>query len=498
MKSNFLLLILFISNFVSAQNQDTLLQTVLSPAEMQEDFRRYRRLLEETHPGLYRYQSKEKIQAVFDGVGQSLDEPMAFYDFYQAIATMNVAIRCAHSNVIPTKKATSYLSHNIKIIPFYFFTIDQKPIVLFNGTLDQTIKPGFELLEVNGTSVDSILSAIRKYKWADGNFEPVMPTGAFFWLFYYLFIERPDSFHLVFQDLDGEELSIDVPAQSYSSVQKNFNKNSVNKEMTKKYNKKIKRPWKLVFPKDSDGSSILRFYSFGGRGMNNEEDAQKEIRKFMDASLKKIAKKKSTQLIVDLRDNGGGWDIQAIEILSYLFKNDTTFLYYAKAIAVTDSTEFFQYSDLTGYTQEQIKAELTPNTDGTFSLNKEQNIDLQKHRSKEKRFQGDIYFLINKSTGSAAAELAALAKSHRIGTFIGAETNGAYEGGNGSTFIRLPLPNSGIMVQTPLVAGYLDVRPVQEKGRGVLPDYEVAFTVEDLLLGFDRQTEFVKDLIKGK
>ena len=54
--------------------------------------------------------------------------------------------------------------------------------------------------------------------------------------------------------------------------------------------------------------------------MNDEESAQAVTRKFMDKTMKKIRKAGSESLIIDLRYNGGGWDVIGMEILSYLVK----------------------------------------------------------------------------------------------------------------------------------------------------------------------------------
>ena len=79
---------------------------------------------------------------------------------------------------------------------------------------------------------------------------------------------------------------------------------------------------------------------------------------------------------------------------------------------------------------------------------------------------------------------------------MGQETNGTYGGMNASSFIDLTLPHSKIVVHTPLVKNYLEVRPIQPLERGVLPDYLVDFSLEDVLARNDVQLELVKNLIQ--
>ena len=56
-------LLLFLMPVVcAAQSGDTLQHFTLTAAQARSDFQLYRRLLQETHPGLYRYTPKEKMQ----------------------------------------------------------------------------------------------------------------------------------------------------------------------------------------------------------------------------------------------------------------------------------------------------------------------------------------------------------------------------------------------------------------------------------------------------
>ncbi|MEO9869684.1 S41 family peptidase [Ekhidna sp.] len=492
------LLFIFLTVIVSfgyAQS-DTLQDKRLTADQQKEDFRLYRKLLEETHPGLYRYTSKEVIQSRMNEVEESLNSEQSFYDFFRTLAQLNAEIRCAHTYVIPSKNLNSFI-RKIKTVPFFFFPINGKPYVLFNGTLNETIKPGFELVSINGIKVDSLRSKLHKHKWSDGYIElakDITLTGSSFWLFYYSFIDQSESYEMVFKDFDNQLISIESPAQSTALTSSNYKKNPVNKKMLKMYNNGPSKPFKLSFLKDIPDVAALSFNSFGEGDSENE--AQQAMRNFMDKSLKKIKKKGSKYLIVDLRNNGGGWDVHGVELLSYLMKDDEPFEYYKYAYTITDNSEFLKYADVPASEREKIKDELTQQPNGTYLLSAEQNIGIGPFESKERKFEGKIYFLINEQTSSAASEFASLAKSYELGVFIGKETNGAYEGGNSFSFIKMSLPNSGIFVNTPLVAGFTNVKPQEHSGRGLLPDYDIGFTREDLMIRNDRQLNFIKKLIR--
>lgn len=497
MKNSFLLLLLITQ---ISFGQENLKDRILSPDQMQEDFSMYRRMLEETHPGLYRYSSKEVIQNLMDSIEATLDKDKSYIDFYKDIASVNAEIKCAHSYLLPNADINRYLLTEFKTLPFFFYGLDNKVFVVFNGTLNEQIKPGFELRSINGRSIDEIKSIINKYGWADGDSESVkirFLTGSLFWVTYYFFVDQSEEYEMVFKDLQDHDISVTVSAQDTRTTMYQYKKNSVNKEFLKMYNTKREKPFGLSFPDDLDKTAVLSLRSFGGKGMNDEESAQAVTRKFMDKAMKKIRKAGSESLIIDLRYNGGGWDVIGMEILSYLVEEES-FQYYQRAFAATNDSEFFKYTGASESEIEEAKKELIPQEDGTFLLDPAMNVGLRPYAAKANRFDGDIYFLIHEMTGSAAVEFAALAKSMNLGIFIGTETNGAYQGGNGSMFIKMSLPNSGIFINSPLVSGYQELKTQKIKNRGIMPDYLVDLKREDLLNKYDRQAEFAKDLIRKR
>ncbi|HZB12373.1 MAG TPA: peptidase S41, partial [Chryseolinea sp.] len=94
---------------------DTLQQFTLTPDQARCDFRLYRRLLQETHPGLYRYTQKEQMQQFLDSVDASFMQTVAFYDYQRLLALVNAKIRCAHSSALPQN--FSGFTGSVKILP---------------------------------------------------------------------------------------------------------------------------------------------------------------------------------------------------------------------------------------------------------------------------------------------------------------------------------------------------------------------------------------------
>ncbi|MBD2751779.1 S41 family peptidase [Spirosoma validum] len=501
MRNLYCLLVYLFSCSLYAQSRDTLQAKILQPAAMQADFRYLRRLLEETHPGLYRYTPKPVMQAKLDSLATTLSEPLPFYEFYRTIEGLVADIRCAHTYALPTKNFESALMTYWKTFPFFMLPIQDRLYVLFNGTTDTTVKPGFELLSINGKTMATVRQQVQRYHWADGAIQSskqAVAKGALFGLFYYWFVERSSTFRLKFRSLTGDTIHIDAPAQSFTGSVKAWKKNPVNRQMMAWYIKKpMKKPWRLTFPDDTPQTGLLRFDSFGGKGVTNGATAITTFQKFMDASMARLEKAKIRNLIIDVRGNPGGWDSQGIELLTYLLKSDSAVTYYTRQHSVTDSSEFVRFSDLSEADRQNVKNELIPEVDGTFTLKQgSDSREPKRYTPKPNRFRGNVYILMDGNSASTTSEFLAVAHTNRVGVFVGEESGGAYEGGNGSSFIHLELPHSQIHVGTPLVYYNNAVQKVLPEGRGTMPDFAVSIGMDDVLTHKDSQLNYVKTLIR--
>lgn len=495
---NFITLLL-ISLSLTGFAQDQLQNKTLSPEELKEDFLFYRDILENTHPGLYRYSSKSEMQSRLDSVAVLLDREMSFYDFYRIIASVNASIKCAHSFVIPNENFEAYMMQKAKGIPFYMYPTEDRLIVLFNGSDNESIRPGFELTAVNGQSMRELRKEMTNLFWEDGNNvsgRMRVLEGPFFTTFYYSLIDQPDQFVLTFKDESGKEHTIKTRAKTFAETQKSFKKNPVNKQVLKVFKNTKDKNWNFKILKDVDNTAYLRFNGFGDPKAVSNESSAKLMKDFMLTVMEQIEAKNIENLILDIRDNGGGWDAMGIELYKFLSNTDRSFEFYGEGFAVTNDTAYLKYSDLNAVDIASLDKELIPREDGTFLINPEFDQSITDLKPYPERFKGKLYILINRGTGSAASEFAAIAKSNQIGVIVGEESSGVYEGVNGTSFLKFELPHSKMYLRTPLVSGTLAVKPVAETGRGVMPDVEVLFRREDLIIRNDRPLKYVKQLIR--
>jgi len=193
---------------IKLKAQDAVDKRIFQPAAMQQDFNYYRKILEDTHPGLYKHHTKEAMQHLMDSLYNTLDKPLGFYDFYKVIAYLTAEIKCEHTYSSP------YADFNKNIvkwkwIPIQIYFSESKAYVAVNRTADSTIHVGDEVISINNYPIDSIKHVLYRYLPADGNMETSKNqqlSSLAFNVYYYLFIERPDTFNITFKTASGEVL----------------------------------------------------------------------------------------------------------------------------------------------------------------------------------------------------------------------------------------------------------------------------------------------------
>jgi hypothetical protein len=159
-------------------------------------------------------------------------------------------------------------------------------------------------------------------------------------------------------------------------------------------------------------------------------------KRMVDQIFREVREKKSTDLIIDLRSNGGGNSNMGDYILSYLY--DRPFRAFSKVEIKTDGKVTISYP----------VERAIPRPEAFFS--------------------GRVYLLIDNATFSSATDFAVMFRDYKIGTIVGYET-----GGLPTTFGDLSsfrLNNSGIPCGVSFKRFYGPKPRPGDDEHGVLPD----------------------------
>ncbi|MFA9211069.1 MAG: S41 family peptidase [Moraxellaceae bacterium] len=224
----------------------------------------------------------------------------------------------------------------------------------------------------------------------------------------------------------------------------------------------------------------------------------------MDSIFLEIKNKNNVKnIIIDIRENGGGTDPNETILCTYFSKKP--FRENVEAYTLTNEIPFPQYynfntaiDSLKKIKQKELEDELkmyhNVYKNKKWYQNDTFNTFFQPHKN---RFEGPLYIIINPNVASAASHFASLAKAYTNAIFVGEETTGGYYEHVGHYSLEYTLPNSKIAFGLSMVHVTQDAIPFksQPKGRGIIPDYEVKQTLKDFLSNTDTQMEFVKKLI---
>ncbi|MBK7816331.1 MAG: hypothetical protein IPJ60_01535 [Sphingobacteriaceae bacterium] len=212
--------------------------------------------------------------------------------------------------------------------------------------------------------------------------------------------------------------------------------------------------------------------------------------KFLSSAFKTLEKNNVNNLILDLRNNGGGTDEYGKELFSYFIDKD--FDYYESIRMKKEKFEFFKYT--TRPDAKAPKGMLKPNDIGSFDNVKHPNYGLQTHS--KPTFKGNIYVLINGGCFSTTCEFLSVLHYNTKAIFIGEESGGGYYGNCSGPTPDLILPNSKVRLELPLMNYSMAVKNYVPKDKGIIPNHNVMPTITDIITNNDIELNFAKSLIK--
>jgi C-terminal processing protease CtpA/Prc len=199
---------------------------------------------------------------------------------------------------------------------------------------------------------------------------------------------------------------------------------------------------------------------------------------FIQKTFRELADKKVAGLIIDVRGNGGGRD----EFGRLLFAHfmDEPFLYYKALERKRDKYDLVKY--IGGGGESTGAGALRKNARGWYDVLDHPNVGIMKPETP--RFMGRTAILVDGLSFSTTGESTSLFHYHKKAVFVGEECGAGYYGNTSGGMVLVTLPKTRLQVIVPLTLYTLAVDGYP-KDRGIVPDYPVTPTIEDLLAGRD-------------
>ena len=436
-------------------------QKALQPKQMKEDLDFLFKTIEEVHPNMYAYTSKDEFDRCRDGLYHQINQPLTRAEFYKLAAPVVAELRSGHLRLWPPNGDFRAMSRNVFAIGLHW---DGQNAIVKENYGPENLPLGGKLLEINGQDANSIIYKFARYK-ADEckNMDPWIIEKADF-LRFFLWLEFGDvkTLNLKIKAKDGKEDTYTVttiPARKLAEQVKD-NEDKWSYRHIPKYN-----------------AGLMEINHWINTPRFNE---------FLNKTFEIINDNETSNLIIDLRNNPGGYSPPVQWILNYL--TDKPFRT-AEKVETKVSQHFLQ---ATGRTLEEFRRMLG---DESIEVGRviTQNIHLRTPKDKLYRFSGNIFVLIGRQTASASVEFASAIKCFNIGVLVGEET-GDTTVSFGAMF-SFKLNNSRLRFGVP--SKLIFQACGKSDGRGVIPDYEVKQKPEDTAKGIDTVLQFTLGLTRN-
>jgi hypothetical protein len=395
---------------------------------LKSDFRFLQMKLKTVHPALYRYTSKVNMDLLFDSLDHSINEPLNEQQFLSLIQLLSEKIKDGHTMFLPGKELSKYDKNEGMFFPFSTSWIENKLVITENLSADPSIQTGTEIVSINDIDTKYFMPRLIRRQIRDG-YSLTYPNwilSKYFASYYSFAFGRPSKF-MIGLKTDKTEILKNITALSIADMQTNQRARYKHKHTTIGVQlKTTNRP----------STALVSVESF--EPDNFELAGQSDYKKAIGNLFLRLRKDSISHLVLDLRDNQGGEFEPVRVLLSYLIEKPCQFL--------------------VGGSESRL---IQPN---------------------KNHFKGRIDILMNGGSFSATSILIATLQRERRVVLIGEETGGnKYEISGDAKLFILPSTHIHCMIST---KNYR-ILPGINEGHGILPDYCVKPTINDLDSGKD-------------
>jgi hypothetical protein len=415
-----------------------------SQETLKNDLAEIKNILITNHPAPYQFTGKEAFEKFYRMQLQKISRPMNLGEYFLVAAPLVESIHCGHTWVsLPDEY---WDNDEALFFPLGMIFSGEKAHVAPSEN-NSPIPHGSEIISINKIPVAAIIKSTKRMVSSDAKSK----TGKLA-AFYHSF---PDLFALQYGNPECYEVSFISPGSRETQLQ-----------LLKPVSRKIawENPVNTLAGSFAGGNDLeleivqakkiavlgIRTFSY-----YNKKEA---FYAFIDSAFEQIHQMAVQSLILDLRNNSGGDPYCAVRLLSYL---------------ETKPAPYFARS----YDEYETLAQPIP-------------------VASKNSFAGNLYVLINGGCFSSTGHLCAMLKYLGRGKFIGEETGGTYECNDGH--VRIITSATHLSLNVARITYTAAVKGISRE-TGIMPDYTIEPSIDDVLKGRDSVKEFaVKLIYKGQ
>jgi hypothetical protein len=461
------------------------------PEQLRTDYQIFRHILEESHPGLYWYASKESLDQYFDRGYSAIQDSMTETQFRILLSYVIARIDCGHTAVRYSKRYTHYLdTARLKQFPLVVKLWGDTMVVAANiNPLDSVVKKGMVIKSIEGHSVQELRDSLFNYQVTDGysltgKFQS-LSTGFSFGGWYKNIYGLPDQMKMRYLDSAGQEretkLAVydpraDTLVDAHSAFRKGMDR------------VRQRRQWDLF------GSRNLQVDTAGSTAFMtiNTFSNGNHLKSFFRKGFRLLDEKKIRNLIIDVRSNGGGDATNSTRLTRYII--DKKFKLADSLYALHRRSRYGKYIEKDFFYGVLLTFLTHKGPDGKYHFGYFERHYF--HPIRNHHYQGRVYVLVGGNSFSATSLFAGCLKGQKNVTLVGEETGGGYYGNSAWVIPDVTLPNTGIRFRLPKFRLVVDRHRLKD-GRGVMPDVQALPSTEAIRRGIDFKAEKVRELIQA-
>lgn len=456
----------------------------LSRSQFQKDFKVFQSIYEKANAGLYKYHSKQEIDSIFQTNRKRILKNISYREFYKLVWEVIDFTGSCHNDLFYPDTLKHELRKQRIFFPLPLKYLSNK---LYTNLEYEGIPPGSEILSINQIDAGTFAKEVAVFLSTDGRNTSgkyaFLETNALFFNVYLAYGPQ-QSFTINYKDSTGIRQKT-LEAVDYKTAIGNYKRRFI-----PDYEKNI--PDYSFHYLDQTGVLTVSTFALGGP----KSEGHQKYARFLDSVFTDLEQKKIPNLVVDIRENGGGNDPNDLLLYSYLAKRSFRENLSAFTCFNTVPLKKFYAEEEPGEMrdlEEELKEEHSILRAGKYYQNEKFN---QPWVPKSNTYSGKIYLLVSPFVASAGSLFASMVKSDQESIVIGQETLGGYYGHTGHLSVTYKLPNTGLLLSFSIVDLEQDVQklPDQEYGDGVKPDFMPEQTIENYLKSIDTVMEFAKRL----
>lgn len=473
--------------------------------QLHEDIDEFIEILEEVHVDPYMKISKDKFYQAVERLKKSITDPLNRQQFYQVFTPLVDLLNDSHTGVKFPRGIWRHYQNEADglFFPMLIETTKDKRIFIERDFSERNIPDNTEILSINSMKSEDIINTFLKYEHSPIETSSIKRLERKFHDFMWWILDFRGPFEVV-----TNIGTYNVDGQIYDVLVKNAdlynNSNKIARE-------------NIVLTEVDTKTCILKIASYSG--------SLSEFKIQIDRQFKMIQEKAYKNLIIDVRNNGGGNDNNGRTVLDYItdkplsealastfmIKRSKRYDKSQKCKAPWIIRPLVNLRTISWFDKEYrklLKALLkTPRGENAVAKvpSKESSENVRRSKTNifelsmlestenPNRFKGNVFVLSNHNSYSATTAFLGAVKDYGLGTIVGTET-GDCPTGFGQN-LNFELNNSNLRCHSSTTF-MIRISGDTDMTHGVIPDYYVEQTIEDSEKNIDTILNYTLDLIE--